>query len=143
MDDIISPKEDIKGELESQPIELKKGRYGSYIKWGEKNIPLPPEYKKDTASLDLDKIMEIAKNYKGKEGREVEAEKEYTLPDGTTAYLVSGRYGYYIKHNGENIALSKEEKENPDTITLESILSHIEENKDKPKVKKVRRSYKK
>ena len=143
MDDIISPKEDIKGELESQPIELKKGRYGSYIKWGEKNIPLPPEYKKDTASLDLDKIMEIAKNYKGKEGSAVEAEKAYTLPDGTTAYLVSGRYGYYIKHNGENIALSKEEKENPDTITLESILSHIEENKDKPKVKKVRRSYKK
>ena len=143
--DIISPKEEesVRGELDNQPIELKKGRYGVYIKWGEKNIPLSAEDKKNPESLTLDRIIEIAKGYKGKEGKAIEADKEFTLPDESKAYLVSGRYGAYIKWNGENIALSKEEKENPDTITVESILLHIEEHKDKKPVKKGKRSSKK
>ena len=70
----------------------------------------------------------------------MDADKEFTLPDGTVAYLVSGRYGAYIKCNGENIALSKEEKENTETITVESILKHIEEHKEKKPVKKSKKN---
>ena len=145
LSDIVAPmtEESVKGELDELPIELKKGRYGLYIKWGEKNIPLSPEDKKHPESLTLERISEIAKSYKEKEGKVVDADKEFTLPDGSTAYLVSGRYGAYIKCNGENIALTKEEKENPDTITIESILQHIEEHKDKKPTKKSRRSSKK
>ena len=145
LSDIISPKmeESIKGECESLPIELKRGRYGAYIKWGESNIPLPDKEKKNPESLTIERICEIAKEHKEKAGKVVDADKEFTLPDGTIAYLVSGRYGAYIKCNGENIALSKEEKENTDTITVESILKHMEEHKEKTPVKKGKRSSKK
>lgn len=143
--DIVSPKveESIKGEFESLPIELKRGRYGAYIKWGESNIPLPEKDKKNPEALTLERICEIAKDYKEKVGKVVDADKEFTLPDGTVAYLVSGRYGAYIKCNGENIALSKEEKENTETITVESILKHIEEHKEKKPVKKSKKNSKK
>ena len=145
LSDIISPKveESIKGEYESLPIELKRGRYGAYIKWGESNIPLPEKDKKNPEALTLERICEIAKEHKEKVGKVVDADKEFTLPDGTVAYLVSGRYGAYIKCNGENIALSKEEKENPDTITVDSILKHMEEHKDKKPVKKSKKGSKK
>lgn len=141
LSDIITPKteESIKGELEGQSIELKKGRYGLYIKWGEKNIPLSPDDKKHPESLTLERISEIAKSYKEKEEKVVDADKEFSLPDDSKAYLVSGRYGAYIKWNGENIALSKEEKENPESITIESILKHIEDHRNKKPTKKSRK----
>ena len=69
----------------------------------------------------------------------VDADKEFSLPDDSKAYLVSGRYGAYIKWNGENIALSKEEKENPESITIESILKHIEDQSNKKPTQKSRK----
>ena len=131
---------EIKGELEGKPIEVKRGRYGSYIKWGERNIPLPPEEKKNPENLTLERIIEIAKESGEKEGKGVEAEKTFTLPDGTEAYLVSGKYGYYLKWNGENVALSKEDKEDISALNQEKVMAAIEDHKAKgPKKKIVRK----
>ena len=144
LSDIISPESEksIKGELDGSPIELKKGRYGYYVKWGGKNIPLPKEDKDNPESLTLERIIEIAKKAQSGEGKAVEAEKEFTLPDESKAYLISGRYGYYLKWNGENVALSPEEKEKPEILDTERILERIEEHKKNKGAKKKRSSKK-
>ena len=56
--------------------------------------------------------------------------------DGVKPLLINGRYGYYLKWGKENVALPKEEKENPSLLTDERVNSIIGEYKSKPKTKK-------
>ncbi len=138
VEDIIAPTEKggIKGEYMGKPISLMSGRYGLYIKWGDENIPLPPEAKKNPEDLTLEKLGGIVSAHTEREEKSVEGEKEFAAVDGTKPVLVNGKYGYYIKWGRENVALSKEEKENPALLTDERVAAIIEEYKTKPKTPK-------
>ena len=142
LESITSPDsaQSIRGELDGLPIEVKKGRYGAYIKWGGKNIALPKEAKKDPSSLDLEKVCQIAKEASATP--ESPSGKEFALSDGTKAYLVEGKYGAYIKWEGENVALPKEKKENPAEIDVAAVEDAIAAHKAKPKTERKKR-YKK
>ena len=139
MDDIIAPEEvrSVKGELDGRPISLASGRYGLYIKWGDDNIRIPAEDRKNPESLTLERLKEIALS-NGKEGtkKKVEAEKEFEEVDGSKPLLVSGKYGYYIKWGSENVALSAAEKADPSSLTDDRVRELIEEHKSKPKTGK-------
>ncbi len=138
LEDIISPSLNMltKGELDGKPIALTNGRYGLYIKYGDENIPLKQSDKADAQSLTLDRIKEIAKEYLASKEKSVEAEKEFLGLDGTKAFLVNGKYGYYLKWGSDNIALKAEDKENPLSLTEERVKELITEYKEKPKTKK-------
>lgn len=138
VEDIISPTETggVKGEYEGKPISLVSGRYGLYIKWGDDNIPLPQDAKKNPEELTLERLGEIASAHASHKAKSADGEKEYAPVDGTKPVLVNGKYGYYIKWGKENVALPKEEKENPALLTDERVAALIEEYKAKPKTTK-------
>ncbi len=48
-------------DLDGEPLELLRGRYGAYIKWGSRNCPLPADVKKAPEEIDQVKAEEIAK----------------------------------------------------------------------------------
>lgn len=141
LESIVSPKEEegIRGELNGLPIEVKKGRYGAYIKWGGKNIPLPKEEKNNLSSLTLERICEIASS--SSDTPAPEGGKEFVLSDGTKAYLVEGKYGHYLKWEGENVALPKDKKENAAEIDLTVVEEAVAAFKAKPKSEKKTRRY--
>lgn len=126
----------IKGEYDGKPISLAVGRYGLYIKWGDENIALPKEDRKEGASLTLERLGEIVEEHKknGETGKK--SEREFAPVDGTVPLLINGSYGYYIKWGKENVALSKEDKADPASLTDEKVSSLIAEYKEKPKTKK-------
>ena len=51
------------GELEGEMLELLDGKYGPYIKWGKKNVPLTPEEKKNPETVSPERAIELAKAY--------------------------------------------------------------------------------
>ncbi len=138
VEDIIEPtgKGGLKGEYMGKPISLMSGRYGLYIKWGDENIPLPISMKKYPEDLSLEKISEIASAHASREEKSVEGEKEFAPVDGTKVVLVNGKFGYYLKWGRENVAIPKEDKENPSLLTDERVAALIEEYKAKPKTTK-------
>lgn len=138
IDEILEPKDAhlIKGEHNGTPIALQPGRYGLYIKYGNENIPIPNKDKKDPESLTLERLKEIVDDYKSGDDRKMSAEREFAPVDSVVPLLINGNYGYYIKWGKENVALSKEEKENPSSLTDERVKEIIAEYKTKPKTKK-------
>lgn len=134
LEEVVTPEKSdgIKGELDGKPIEVKRGRYGAYIKWGEKNIALPSAEKKNPSSLTLERVIEIAMSEGKDEKKSQEAIATFTLPDGTEALLLEGRYGLYIKWNGENVALKKEVREDKTLVDQNAVLEAIEAHKAKP-----------
>ena len=48
------------GEFEGKVLTIIDGRYGAYLKWGDKNCPLSKEEKADPASVSEEKAREIA-----------------------------------------------------------------------------------
>ena len=138
MDAISAPKKgslDNFGEYEGSSIEIVSGRYGAYIKWGDKNIALPAQLKRNTSSLTREKAIELIQNHGNKEGTTA-SEKEFTLSNGETVQLLNGRYGYYLKHGKDNIAISKEEKENPSILTPERVEELVQSFTPKAKTTK-------
>ena len=47
-------------DFEGKPLAVIDGRYGAYLKWGDKNCPLSKEEKKDPSSLSEERAHEIA-----------------------------------------------------------------------------------
>ena len=47
-------------DLDGKPLEILNGKYGAYIKWGERNIALPKEDKENPERIDEERAKEIA-----------------------------------------------------------------------------------
>ena len=88
------------GQYEGIDIVCTKGRYGPYLKYGDKNVALPRGT--DPLKVDLDTCIKLVSgsinNTKG--GILV----EYTDSD---IQVIDGAYGPYIKHAGSNYKLPK------------------------------------
>lgn len=54
------------GVVEGEVLEILDGKYGPYIKWGRKNVPLTSEEKKDPSAVSLETALERAKSYEPK-----------------------------------------------------------------------------
>ena len=88
------------GQLDGIDIVCTKGRFGPYIKYGDKNVSLPRGT--DPLQIDLDSciklIQDSASNTKGG------VIKEFKDSD---IQVIDGSYGPYIKHAGRNYKLPK------------------------------------
>ena len=98
------------GQHEGIDVICTKGRFGPYIKYGDKNVSLPRGT--DPLKVDLDtcvKLIEDSRN-NTKGGIII----EYKDAD---IQVIDGNYGPYIKHAGSNFKLPK--GTDPATLTEE------------------------
>ena len=130
-------------DYEGKSLEILVGKYGPYIKWGEMNVMIPNQEKKNPEAISQERAIELVK---AKTDQSAPEGKELISKSGEKTFLVDGRYGLYLKWGSENIALSANEKKDPSLITAERIDELIKAHKEKgPSVKKrgVRRTTKK
>ena len=84
------------GEYEGVGITATKGKFGPYLKYGDKNISLPKGI--DPVSVTLEECIELIVKDAGKpSGNEII--KEFQASD---ISVINGRYGPFIKHAGAN-----------------------------------------
>lgn len=109
-----------------------KGRFGPYIKWGDKNFSLPRG--KDPLKVTIEECGAVIE-----EGLSKAAEPAviYEYPD-SDIQVINGRYGPYIKHAGSNYRIPK----GTDTTTLTEDVCKQLVDTSKPTEKK-RRGFKK
>ena len=79
-----------------------KGRYGPYLKYGDKNISLPRG--KDPLQVSLEDCVDIIVKDAGK-SVENPLIREFKEAD---IQIINGRYGPYIKHAGANYKIPKD-----------------------------------
>ena len=84
-----------------------KGRFGPYIKYGDKNISLPRGT--DPLKIDLESCIKLIDESNSKKTGGIIA--EYQESD---IQVIDGSYGPYIKHNGSNYKIPK----GTDPVTL-------------------------
>ena len=88
------------GQYEGIDIICTKGRFGPYIKYGEKNISLPRGT--DPLKVDLDTCISLIQESETKKTGGIIA--EYTE---SGIQVIDGAYGPYIKCNGSNYRIPK------------------------------------
>ncbi len=88
------------GQLDGTDIVCTKGRFGPYIKFGDKNISLPRGT--DPLNVTLDECINIIKSSEEKKTGSILA--EYKDSD---IQVIDGAYGPYIKHAGSNYKIPK------------------------------------
>lgn len=86
------------GDYEGIPIIATKGRFGPYLKYGEKNIGMPRNI--DPLTVSLDKCISLIKAEQDK-AAQIQVIREF---EGGIA-LMNGFYGPYIKAGGKNYKL--------------------------------------
>jgi len=118
------------GQKDDQPIEVRIGRYGPFIRWQDKTVSLPIDITPD--ELTVDKALELLQT--GGNGP-----KELgTHPDnGQTIYVKVGRFGPYVQLGETPTKTGDKAKDkllpkpkmasllkdmSPDTVTLEQAL---------------------
>ena len=117
------------GSYNGIDIVCTKGKFGPYLKYGDRNISLPRGT--DPVSVSLEKCIEIIEQAAVKPEKNVLAE----FPD-SDIQILEGRYGPYIKHAGSNYKIPK--GTDPSTLTEEQCKDIVagSEPTDKKKRKK-------
>ena len=88
------------GEYEGVEIIATKGRFGPYLKYGEKNVGLPRNA--DPLTISLEKCISLIEAELGK-AAQIQVLREFA----GGIQLMNGRYGPYLKANGQNYKLPR------------------------------------
>ncbi|MGN0907910.1 MAG: topoisomerase C-terminal repeat-containing protein, partial [Bullifex sp.] len=116
-----------RGTYEGKPIEVLKGRFGLYIKCGDKNYRLTKADQDRADSLTEDDLVTIIK-----------AAEERTLPlkdlgtfEEIPVRVLNGRYGAYLKYGDVNIALPAKFKNDLTLLDKEEAVRLIRAKQEK------------
>ena len=120
------------GEYNGVEVIALKGRFGPFLKYGDRNFSIPRG--KDPLKITLDECAAIIEDGLSKTAAN-SVMAEYKDSD---IQVINGRYGPYIKHAGSNYKIPKET--DAATLTEAACLEII--NNSKP-TEKVRRRFKK
>ena len=120
------------GEYNGVEVIALKGRFGPFLKYGDKNFSIPRG--KDPLKITLDECAAIIEEGLSKTAAN-SVMAEYKDSD---IQVINGRYGPYIKHGGSNYRIPK--GTDADTLTEAACLEII--NNSKP-TEKGRRRFKK
>jgi len=96
------------GQLNGIDIVCTKGRFGPYIKYGDKNVSMPRGT--DPLKIDLEACIKIIEDSMNKKSGGIIAEFK-----DSDIQLIDGNYGPYIKHAGSNYKIPK--GTDPSTLT--------------------------
>ena len=87
------------GTKDGKDVIIAKGRYGAYIKFGDKNIAIPRG--KDPLKLTLDDAASIIGEASSQQGQNIIAQWD-------NIQVLLGKFGPYIKMDGANYKIPKE-----------------------------------
>ena len=87
------------GEVDGQPVTVLKGRFGPYLKFGDKNISQPRGA--DPFSITLSECETVIRNAAVPANSAIKEFKDSDIS------IINGRYGPYIKHAGSNYKIPK------------------------------------
>ena len=104
------------GEYEGIPIIANKGRFGPYIKYGDRNISLPK--RTDPMKVSLEDCINLVSSEQSKPRNAVIQEFQ-----ASGISIMSGLYGPYLKYSGSNYRLP--EGTDPQTLTEAACLEII------------------
>ena len=90
------------GQLDGIDIIALKGRYGPYLKYGDRNVSIPRG--KDPLKITLDECIDLIRTAAAQDAS-VAVIKEFP---GRDISVINGRYGPYIKHAGSNYKIPKD-----------------------------------
>ena len=105
------------GQYNGIDIICTKGRFGPYMKYGDKNVSLPRGT--DPLKIDLESCIKLIEDSLNKKAGGIIA--EYKESD---IQVIDGTYGPYLKHAGSNYKLPK--GTDPSTLTEEKCKEIIE-----------------
>ena len=88
------------GDYGGIPVICTKGRFGPYIKYGDKNISLPKGT--DPLNIDLQSCIDLIDKAADKDAHKIIANFEES-----DIQVINGNYGPYIKHAGGNYRIPK------------------------------------
>ena len=88
------------GQYNGVDIIATKGRFGPYLKYGDRNVSLPKGT--DPVRVELEKCIEIINNADTRQEKKVIAEFK-----GGEIQVIAGNYGPYIKTEGGNYRIPK------------------------------------
>lgn len=100
------------GEDEKGKAELRLGPYGFYVSYDGRNTGV-----KNPKDVTFESFKDELEKSSMKQEKTVI--KTFGELEGKSLEILSGRYGAYLKWGDRNIALSKEDKENPDIMSEE------------------------
>ena len=103
------------GVFEDKPLQIVKGRYGAYIKWGDKNIAIPKAEQGNASQLSEDRVKEIIASDPSK----LNVVKDFGEYEGQPLALMNGRYGVYLKWGDKNCPIPSQEKGTASEMTAE------------------------
>lgn len=119
------------GKKDGEDVIVIIGRFGPYIKWGEKTGAISAD--RDHTALTLDEAVTIVEERAI--ARKKAAEPLKTLGEdpksGGVIYVKDGRFGPYITDGKTNASLGK--RFTPDSITLEDAIEMLEKKRTSPK----------
>ncbi|WP_064196415.1 MULTISPECIES: type I DNA topoisomerase [Emticicia] len=110
--DLSQPKD--LGIYEGLAVNIGKGRFGPYVKHGDKYYNI--DKKTDPSTLTVEGAIEIIKAKKAAESNKIIKEFE----ENKTIQVLNGQYGPYIKAGKRNVKIPK--GTDPATLTLEDCL---------------------
>lgn len=113
------------GEYEEQTVSIGLGRFGPYVKTGDKFISIPKG--EDPLEISLERAIELIEQKK-----KLDKEREprvLGLHNDKEIAVAVGRYGPYIKYDGSNITLEK--GTDVSAMTLESAIDYLVNAKNK------------
>ena len=97
LDELIAVKNSLLGEYEGHPLELKKGKYGAYLEWGD-NRENAREWKDDLDKLTFDDAVKII------ESNKTLIKTKGTLRNlGKTMSIRAGKFGKYIYYKTDSM----------------------------------------
>ena len=88
------------GEYNGIPVICTKGRFGPYIKYGDKNVSLPRGT--DPLNIDLQSCISLIDKATDKDAHKIIANFEES-----GIQVINGNYGPYIKYSGSNYRIPK------------------------------------
>ena len=103
---------------DGEPVSAAIGRFGPYVRFGNKYASLGKE--DNPYTIALPRALELID-----EKKKADAEKEITLFEGTDIKVLNGRYGPYATDGKKNARIPKDRE--PESITLEEALTLIEQ----------------
>ena len=108
------------GQVDGVDVIATKGRFGPYLKYGDRNISLPRNA--DPLKVTLEECTELIR----KDGGKASANAVLKAFETSGLQVIDGRYGPYIKYNGANYRIPK--GTDVETLTEEACLALVQSN---------------
>ena len=118
------------GELEGEPVTVGAGRFGPYVQYQKQYVSIPKDI--DPLAITLEEALELMRQKQDEEAKKLMK----TFEEEPELRIINGRFGPYLQYKGNNYRIPKTEHKRAAELTLEECMKLINEQNDKPSVKK-------